>query len=234
MMDFSNRYARQLLLPEIGVVGQERLAAARVLVVGVGGLGSPIAMYLAGAGVGVIGLVDDDRVCVSNLHRQVLYSEGEVGLSKVLCARRRLLALNSSISVVAHKCRLSAENARELIAGYDVVVDGTDNFAARFLISDVCAELGRPYVYGAICGLEGQVAVLCRGRATYRTLFPDEEATLSMGHSGKQVVGVTPAVVGSVEAAQVLQLICGYGEPLIDRLWTIDLGSMNCEVIRLF
>ena len=226
MVDFSDRYARQLILPEIGEVGQGRLAAARVLVVGVGGLGSPIATYLAGAGVGVIGLVDDDCVSVSNLQRQVLYSEGEVGLSKVLCAKRRLLELNSSISVVAHECRLSVENARELIA------DGTDNFAARFLISDVCAELGRPYVYGAICGLEGQVAVLCRGRATYRTLFPDEEATLSMGHPGKQVVGVTPAVVGSVEAAQVLQLICGYGEPLVDRLWTIDLSNMNCEVLR--
>lgn len=233
MVDFSDRYARQLILPEIGEVGQGRLAAARVLVVGVGGLGSPIATYLAGAGVGVIGLVDDDCVCVSNLQRQVLYSEGEVGLSKVLCANRRLLELNSSISVVAHECRLSVENARELIAGYDVVVDGTDNFAARFLISDVCVELGKPFVYGAVCGLEGQVAVLCVGRATYRTLFPDEEATLSMRHPGKQVVGVTPAVVGSVEAAQVLQLICGYGEPLIDRLWTIDLSNMNCFVVGL-
>ena len=233
MMDFSDRYARQLLLPEIGVVGQGRLAAARVLLVGVGGLGSPIATYLAGAGVGVIGLVDDDRVCVSNLQRQVLYSEGEVGLSKVLCAKRRLLELNSSISVVAHECRLSVENARELIDGYDVVVDGTDNFAARFLISDVCVELGKPFVYGAVCGLEGQVAVLCVGRATYRTLYPDEAATLAMPHPGKQVVGVTPAVVGSVEAAQVLQLICGYGEPLVDRLWTIDLRNMNCFVVGL-
>ena len=232
-MDVGDRYARQLILPEIGAQGQAKLARARVLLVGVGGLGSPIASYLAGAGVGCLGLVDDDRVSVSNLQRQVLYGEGEVGMPKVVCARRRLLALNSSIRVCGYDCRLSTQNARELIGGYDIVVDGTDNFAARFLISDVCEELGRPYVYGAICGLEGQVAVLCVGRASYRTLYPDEAATLAMPHPGRGVVGVTPAVVGSVEAAQVLQLICGYGEPLVDRLWTIDLRNMNCFVVGL-
>ena len=232
-MDVGNRYARQLILPEIGAQGQAKLARARVLLVGVGGLGSPIASYLAGAGVGCLGLVDDDRVSVSNLQRQVLYGEGEVGMPKVVCARRRLLALNSSIRVCGYDCRLSAQNARELIGGYDIVVDGTDNFAARFLISDVCEELGRPYVYGAICGLEGQVAVLCVGRASYRTLYPDEAATLAMPHPGRGVVGVTPAVVGSVEAAQVLQLICGYGEPLVDRLWSVDLRSMQCFTLDL-
>lgn len=223
------RYERQLILPEIGEKGQKRLAASRVLVVGVGGLGSPIAIYLAGAGVGTIGLVDDDVVSLTNLQRQVLYDEAQVGSPKVLCAQQRLQALNSEITVLAYNERLSEANARELFSQYDIVVDGTDNFQTRYIISDVCAELGKPYVYGAICGLEGQVAVLCKGEATYRTLFPDGE----MPHPGKQVVGVTPAIVGSVEASQVLQLVCGYGEPLIDRIWTIDLRTMQSFTIDI-
>lgn len=223
------RYERQLMLPEIGERGQRRLAASRVLIVGVGGLGSPIAIYLAGAGVGTIGLVDDDVVSISNLQRQVLYEEAQVGKPKVLCAQQRLQALNSGITIRVYDERLCEANARELVAQYDIVVDGTDNFQTRYLISDVCEELGKPYVYGAICGLEGQVAVLCKGIATYRTLFPDE----TMPHPGKQVVGVTPAIVGSVEASQVLQLVCGYGEPLIDRIWTIDLRTMQSFTIDI-
>lgn len=230
-MEHSNmsRYERQLILPEIGAEGQKRLAESRVLIVGVGGLGSPIAIYLAGAGVGTIGLMDDDVVSLSNLQRQVLYEEAQIGKPKALCAQQRLHALNSDITVHAYKEKLNAGNARRIISDYDIVVDGTDNFQTRFLISDVCEEFGKPYVYGAICGLEGQVAVLCKGTASYRTLFPDE----SMPHPGKQVVGVTPAVVGSVEASQVLQLICGYGEPLVDRLWTIDLRTMQSFTIDL-
>lgn len=227
--ELTKRYERQLILPEIGEKGQERLAAARVLIVGVGGLGSPIAIYLAGAGVGTIGMVDDDVVSISNLQRQVLYEEAQVGMPKVLCARQRLQALNSEITVLAYNERLNAANARELFSQYDIVVDGTDNFPTRYIISDVCAELGKPYVYGAICGLEGQVAVLCKGKATYRTLFPDGE----MPQQGKQVVGVTPAIVGSVEASQVLQLVCGYGEPLVDRIWTIDLRTMQSFTIDI-
>lgn len=227
--ELTKRYERQLILPEIGEKGQERLAAARVLIVGVGGLGSPIAIYLAGAGVGTIGIVDDDVVSISNLQRQVLYEEAQVGMSKVLCARQRLQALNSEITVLAYNERLNAANARELFSQYDIVVDGTDNFPTRYIISDVCAELGKPYVYGAICGLEGQVAVLCKGKATYRTLFPDR----GMPQQGKQVVGVTPAIVGSVEASQVLQLVCGYGEPLVDRIWTIDLRTMQSFTIDI-
>lgn len=227
--ELTKRYERQLILPEIGEKGQERLAAARVLIVGVGGLGSPIAIYLAGAGVGTIGMVDDDVVSISNLQRQVLYEEAQVGMPKVLCARQRLQALNSEITVLVYNERLNAANARELFSQYDIVVDGTDNFPTRYIISDVCAELGKPYVYGAICGLEGQVAVLCKGKATYRTLFPDVE----MPQQGKQVVGVTPAIVGSVEASQVLQLVCGYGEPLVDRIWTIDLRTMQSFTIDI-
>lgn len=227
------RYARQILLPEIGELGQQKLLQAKVLIVGVGGLGSPIALYLAGAGVATIGLVDDDVVSVSNLQRQVLYAESEVGASKAMCARERLLRLNSEISVHAYNERLTLENATRIISDYDIVVDGTDNFAVRFIISDICASMNKPYVYGAIKGLEGQVSVLCKGHTTYRTLFPDEEDTLSMPHPGKEVVGVTPAIVGSVEASQVIQLICGYGEPLIDRLWTIDLRNLQTFIIDL-
>lgn len=232
-LNAEERYSRQILLSEIGKEGQKKLADAKVLIVGVGGLGSPIAMYLAGAGVGTIGVIDDDVVSVTNLHRQVLYDEHQIGQSKAICARERLLNMNSSITVCAYQERLSSENAHRLISGYDIVVDGTDNFAVRYIISDTCKLLGKTYVYGAICGLEGQVAVLNKGKATYRTLFPNETETMSMPHPGKQVVGVTPAVVGSVEASQVLQLICGYGNPLIDKLWTIDLNTLQSFVIDL-
>ncbi len=228
-----SRYDRQLALPEIGCDGQCKLSGARVLIIGVGGLGSPLAAYLSGAGVGTIGLVDDDVVSVSNLQRQVLYDESQKGKPKVLCAKQRLEALNSEINVVAYHTRLTADNARELIDQYDIVADGTDNFAVRYIISDVCREQNKPFVYGAICGLDGQVGVLCKGKATYRTLFPDEKGTLSMPHPGKAVLGVTPAVVGSVEASQVIQLVCGYGEPLIDRLWTINLRTMQSFVIDI-
>jgi len=227
------RYDRQTALPEIGPEGQRRLAQAKVLVVGVGGLGSPIAIYLAAAGVGTLGLVDDDVVSVSNLQRQVLYCEQQQGQPKAECARQRLEALNSGITVNVYRTRLTADNARELIAQYDIVVDGTDNFAARYVISDACEALGKPYVYGAIGGLDGQVAVLCKGSATYRTLYPDNVDKEKFAPIDKAVAGVTPAVVGSVEASQVMQLVCGYGSPLVDRLWTIDLRTMQSFVVEI-
>lgn len=228
-----SRYDRQLMLPEIGEEGQRKLAQAKVLIVGVGGLGSPLSTYLCGAGVGTIGLVDDDVVSITNLQRQVLYDESQEGQSKVLCAKRRLESLNSDVKIEAYRMRLTADNAHELIAKYDIVADATDNFAVRFIISDACKALGKPFVHGAINGLDGQVAVLCKGKATYRTLFPDEEAVLAMPHPGKALAGVTPAVVGCVEASQVLQLICGYGEPLTDRLWTVNLRNMQSFIIDL-
>lgn len=228
-----SRYDRQLLLPEIGVNGQRKLSAARVAVVGIGGLGSPVATYLTGAGVGTLALIDDDVVSITNLQRQVLYDESQEGLPKVDCAKARLQAMNSSISVVAHHTRLTEQNAMQLLANYDIVVDGTDNFSARFAVSDACCRLGIPYVYGAVNALEGQVSVLCCGHATYRTLYPDEQATLAMPHPGKAVVGVTPALVGSVQASQVLQLVCGYGTPLVDKLWTVDLRTLQTFVIDL-
>lgn len=230
------RYQRQIALPEIGEEGQALLSQARVLIVGVGGLGSPIALYLAGAGVGCLGLVDDDCVSLSNLQRQILYTEQEVGQPKALCAARRLCQLNSSITIHPYPQRLTAETIDEILCQYDLVVDGCDNFATRFLINDHCTKRGIPYIYGGICGFEGQVSVFPNdgtSRSSYRTLYPDEAATLAMPHPSKAVIGVTPGIVGCVEAAEVIKLICHVGEPLVDRLWTIDLRTMQTYLIDL-
>ena len=226
------RYQRQIMLPEIGTEGQQKLRNARVLIVGVGGLGSPIALYLTGAGVGTIGLIDADTVSISNLQRQVLYTETEVGESKVVCAERRLKALNSEVNFETYQCMLTKENAEEIIGKYDIVADGTDNFATRFIISDVCERMNKTYVYGAIRALEGQLSVLCKGKATYRTLM-SEDKMADMPNPDKSVVGTTPAVIGSMEANQIVQLICGYGTPLIDRLYTIDLRTLDSFIIDL-
>lgn len=230
------RYQRQIALPEIGEEGQALLSQARVLIVGVGGLGSPIALYLAGAGVGCLGLVDDDCVSLSNLQRQILYTEQEVGQPKALCAARRLCQLNSSITIHPYPQRLTAETIDEILCQYDLVVDGCDNFATRFLINDHCAKRGIPYIYGGICGFEGQVSVFPNdgtSRSSYRTIYPDEAATLAMPHPSKAVIGVTPGIVGCVEAAEAIKLICHVGEPLVDRLWTIDLHTMQTYLIDL-
>ncbi len=227
-----NRYNRQILLPEIGKEGQRKLKEAKVLVVGVGGLGSPIALYLAGAGVGTIGLVDDDVVSESNLQRQVLYTEADEGLSKTDCAARRLRALNSSIQVNAHPVRLTSENAATIISAYDIVVDGCDNFATRYLINDTCIRLGKVYVYGAIRAFYGQVSVFnWQGGPDYRTLFPDEAEMPALPPADKGVLGVTPGLVGCVEAVEVLKIIGGYGEVLSGKLWFIDLKNMTSHIL---
>lgn len=229
------RYSRQIMLSEIGEEGQARLSAAKVLIVGVGGLGSPIALYLAGAGVGTLGLVDDDVVGLSNLQRQVLYTEEEVGDLKAVCASMRLAALNREIVINTYPTRLTAQNAHELIGQYDIVVDGCDNFATRYVIDDVCVALGKPYVYGAISGFEGQVSVFHYGdvKKSYRDLYPEEEEMLHMPPPFKGVTGVTPAVVGSVEATEVLKIICGFGEVLAGKLWTIDLRTLQSNIFSL-
>ena len=205
------------------------------MIVGVGGLGSPIALYLAGAGVGTIGLADDDEVSLSNLQRQILYTEEEVGDLKAICASMRISALNREIKVNACPGRLSKENARDLIGQYDIIVDGCDNFATRYLLSDVCSELGKPYVYGAICGFEGQVSVFNYGnrKKSYRDLYPDEEEMKRMSPPSKGVMGITPAVVGSIEATEVLKIICGFGDVLAGELWTIDLRTLQSNKFSL-
>lgn len=229
------RYDRQTMLPEIGEAGQKLLKEAKVLIVGVGGLGSPIALYLAGAGVGCIGLVDDDVVSISNLQRQVLYSEKELGKRKAVCAAERLVALNSEITVRPYPTRLTEENANEIISEYDMVVDGCDNFATRYLINDCCVRLGIPYIYGAICGFEGQVSVFNYGtdKKSYRDLYPDEAEMLRMPPPFKGVMGITPAVVGSIEATEVLKVIGGFGDVLAGKLWTIDLRTLQTNKFSL-
>ncbi len=229
------RYDRQMILPEIGEEGQLKLKKAKVLIVGVGGLGSPIALYLAGAGVGCIGLVDDDRVSISNLQRQVLYSENELDKPKAVCAAERLSALNSEISILPYSTRLTEENAGNIIRKYDIVVDGCDNFATRYLINDICIEQRKPYVYGAICGFEGQVSVFNYGemKKSYRDLYPNEEEMKRMPPPPKGVIGVTPAVVGSIEATEVLKIICGFGDILAGKLWTIDLRTLQSNKFSL-
>lgn len=229
------RYDRQMILPEIGEEGQQKLKNAKVLIIGVGGLGSPIALYLAGAGVGHLGLVDDDQVSISNLQRQVLYTEQELGQSKASCAAKRLLGLNSEIQVKAYPIRLTEDNACDLIREYDIVVDGCDNFATRYLINDACVRWGKPYVYGAICGFEGQVSVFNYGnnKRNYRNLYPDEEEMKRMPPPFKGVMGVTPAVVGSIEAIEVLKIICEFGHVLAGKLWTIDLRTLQTNKFSL-
>lgn len=226
---------RQLLLPEIGEIGQNKIRKARILLVGVGGLGSPIALYLVGAGIGTLGVVDDDKVSLTNLHRQVLYSESILGKSKAQEAANRLHDLNSEVNIEVHPLRLTRNNAVQLISQYDLVIDGCDNFATRFIIDDACSLTHKPYIYGAVCGFEGQISVFNVGNTAhhYRDLFPDETATLNMPHPGKQLVGMTPAVVGSIMACQALQLICDFGNPLIGKLWTIDLRTMQTFIIDL-
>lgn len=228
------RYNRQMILPEIGEEGQNKLSKAKVLIVGVGGLGSPIALYLAGAGVGCIGLIDDDVVSVSNLQRQVLYTEEEVGLPKAAQAKKRLEALNRDIKVEAYNMRLTDGNADDIISGYDIVVDGCDNFQTRYLINDTCRKLGKVYVYGAIRAFDGQVSVFnYNGGPDYRALFPDEEEMKLMPAPPKGVIGATPGLIGCVEAGEVLKIIVGYGEVLSGKLWYIDLKTMQANTILL-
>ncbi len=225
------RYNRQIILPELGEEGQQRIQRAKVLIVGVGGLGSPVALYLTGAGVGTIGLMDDDVVSISNLQRQILYSEAEVGMPKAIQAKKRLEALNSSIQINAYPNRLTTENAAGIISQYDIVVDGCDNFATRYLINDTCVQLGKIYVYGAIRAFDGQVSVFnYQGGPDYRHFFPDEDEMLSMPHPPKGVLGVTPGIVGCTEATEVLKIIGGYGEVLSGKLWIIDLKTMETHI----
>lgn len=229
------RYNRQIILPEIGEEGQKKLRKAKILIVGIGGLGSPISLYLASAGIGKIGLIDDDTVNITNLQRQIIYTEKEIGKSKVLCATERLSALNSEVTYQVYPIRLTEENARKIISEYDIVVDGCDNFQTRYVINDVCEEQGKPYVYGAICGFEGQVSVFHYGekKFNYRDLYPDEEEMKQLPPPPKGVMGITPAVVGSVEAMEVVKIICGFGDILAGKIWTIDLRTLQSNKISL-
>ncbi|HMD02586.1 MAG TPA: molybdopterin-synthase adenylyltransferase MoeB, partial [Candidatus Baltobacteraceae bacterium] len=217
------RYSRHLLIPEVGLAGQEKLAAARVLCVGAGGLGSPVLQYLAAAGVGRIGICDDDTVDETNLQRQVIYADADVGHLKAVAAAGRVLALNPQVAVDPIPQRLDASNARELIRLYDVVVDATDTFGARYTINDACRLEGKPDVYGSIFRFDGQVSVFAPGGPCYRCVFPEpppEGLVPSCAEGG--VLGVLAGLVGAWQASEALKLILGIGRSLIGRLLLVD------------
>lgn len=228
------RYARQLALPGVGEDGQERLKAARVLVVGAGGLGSPVALYLAAAGVGTLGLVDFDTVDVTNLQRQVLYGTSDVGRPKLEAAAARLRDLNPEVRVVPHSLRLSSANALDVLAEYDVVADGTDNFPARYLVNDACVLLGKPNVHASVSRFEGQASVFWAAKGPcYRCLFeepPPSDLVPSCAEGG--VFGVLPGLLGTIQATEVLKLLLGVGEPLVGRLLLVDALRMETRTIR--
>ena len=218
------RYARHLLLPEVGRQGQQRLKRARVLVVGAGGLGSPALLYLAAAGIGTIGVVDDDRVELSNLQRQVVHGDADVGRPKTLSAQEAVAAVNPRGEVVRHDVRLDSSNALDVVAGYDLVLDGTDNFPTRYLLGDACVLLGKPHVWASIYRFDGQVSVWWAGHGPcYRCVFPEPPPpgmVPSCAEGG--VLGVLPAVIGSVPSTETLKLVLGVGEPLVGRLLLHD------------
>lgn len=229
------RYGRQTVLPEVGEEGQRRLKAARVLLVGTGGLGSPLALYLAAAGVGTLGLVDADTVDASNLHRQLLFGERDLGRSKVEAAAERLRDVNPHVRVEAHPVRLDATNARELIAGYDLVADGSDNAPTRFVVNDTCVALGKPDVWGAVDRFAGQLGVAWAGHgACYRCLFsepPPPGTVPSCAEAG--VLGALPGIVGTLQATEVMKLLLGRGEPLLGRILVLDALASRCREVRL-
>jgi adenylyltransferase/sulfurtransferase len=227
------RYARHLALPEIGAAGQQKLADSSVLVVGAGGLGSPAALYLAAAGVGRIGLIDHDRIEVSNLQRQVLFATAQIGQGKAVTAQERLTALNPALQVDAHAEKLVAGNVERLFAPYDVVLDGTDRLATRYLVNDACVLLGKPLVSAAIHRFEGQAMTYLPGRSPcYRCLYPDSPEELIPNCATAGVLGVLPGVMGSLQATEAIKLLLRIGEPLAGRLLVYDALALNFDEFR--
>jgi len=227
------RYGRQLILPEVGSAGQRRLAKARVLIVGAGGLGSPAALYLAAGGVGTLGILDDETVELSNLHRQILHSMRDLGRPKSQSAKHRLEALNPEVAAIPIQDRLTSTNARELLAGYDLVLDGSDNFPTRYLVNDACVLLNKPLVHGGIVRFEGQaMTILPKQGPCFRCVFPeppDRETIPSCQQAG--VLGSVAGVIGSLMAQEILKLILGLGDVLVGRLLVFDgLSSRFREV----
>jgi sulfur-carrier protein adenylyltransferase/sulfurtransferase len=229
------RYGRHLVLPEVGPVGQRRIRAARVLLVGAGGLGSPVALYLAAAGIGTIGMVDGDAVDASNLQRQVLHGTADVGRDKLDSARDRLRDLNPGVEVVAHPGWLSAANALDLVGAYDLVVDGTDNFPTRYLVNDACVLAGKPNFHGSVFRFEGQATIFCApGGPCYRCLYPEPpppDLVPSCAEGG--VLGVVPGLVGMVQATEVLKWVTGAGTPLVGRLLLVDALGPEFRTVRI-
>jgi adenylyltransferase/sulfurtransferase len=230
-----SRYARHLILPEVGMQGQQKLKAARVLCVGAGGLGSPLAFYLAAAGVGTLGLVDFDVVDASNLQRQILHSTKDVGRKKLESAAEKLIALNPALHIVKHETMLTSANALDILRDYDVVADGTDNFPTRYLVNDACVLSGKPNVYGSVFRFEGQASVFgTREGPCYRCLYPEPPPPGAVPNCAEGgVLGILPGLVGVIQAAEVIKLILRKGEPLIGRLLLVDALTMRFRELKL-
>ena len=234
------RYSRQLILKDFGEAGQQALHEAKVLMVGAGGLGCSALQYLVAAGVGTIGIVDDDVISLSNLHRQTLYSTGDIGLPKALKAKQKLHLLNPGINITAYNERLTTNNALQIFETYDVIIDGTDNFASRYLINDACVLANKPLVYGAVSQFEGQVAVFNYKKSiediavNYRDLFPnppEEDSVLNCAEAG--VLGVLPGIIGAMQANEAIKLITGIGKPLVNAILTYDALSGQVYTIEM-
>jgi molybdopterin/thiamine biosynthesis adenylyltransferase len=230
------RYARHIVLGEVGGAGQQRFKAARVLVVGAGGLGAPLSLYLAAAGIGTIGIVDDDVVSLSNLQRQIIHTTDRVNEPKVESARKTLSSINPHVTVVAHRMRLDAENAEAIVSGYDIVADGSDNFATRYLTADICGRLAVPLVTAAVGRFDGSVTVLKPYEGEnpgYRDIFPappPEGLLPTCAEAG--ILGALTGVIGSIQALEVLKLVAGIGEPLVGRLLLYDGLAQRFDEIR--
>lgn len=233
--DELRRYSRHLILPQVGLEGQQRLKEASVIIVGTGGLGSPIALYLAAAGVGRIGLVDYDVVDVTNLQRQIVHSDATIGIPKVISAAQRLRDLNPLVTIETHDAPLTSRNALEVLSPYDVILDGTDNFPTRYLLNDAAVLLGKPLVYGSVYRFEGQVSVFAAaGGPCYRCLLPEPpppHLVPSCAEAG--VLGILPGTIGTLQATEAIKLILGIGEPLIGRLLLYDALDMTFDTITI-
>ena len=226
------RYARHIVLRQVGGTGQAKIHAARVLIVGAGGLGSPLALYLAAAGVGVLGLVDDDTVSLSNLQRQILFQTGDVGSPKTAAAAKALKALNPGVVIEPHAVRLTAANAKELIGAYDIVADGSDNFETRFLVNDTCFALGKTLVSAAVSEFEGQLSTF-KGKPCYRCLFPQPPPPGTVANCSETgVIGAAAGVMGSLAALEVLKEIAGIGEGLAGRLLIYEALSARFRTVN--
>lgn len=230
-----NRYKRHLLLPEVGVEGQKKLLDAKVLMLGAGGLGSPAALYLAAAGIGTIGIVDMDDVDASNLQRQILHNVDRIGDRKVDSAKKTLTMLNPDVDVVTYDTRLDASNIVDIISGYDVIVDGADNFPSRYLLNDASVKLGIPVVHGSIFRFEGMVSVFHPTEGpTYRDMVPEPPpAELAPSCAEAGVLGVLPGIIGSIQALETIKVILGLGDPLIGRILSVDTTEMEFRVFNL-
>jgi len=227
------RYARQLVIPEVGEAGQEKLARARVLVIGAGGLGSPVSFYLAAAGVGTLGIVDGDTVEISNLQRQILHSTADLGRPKAESAAEKLRALNPSLTVIPYQERVSPENVADLVRGYDLVVDAVDNFATRYLVNDVCVQLGKPLVEAGVSRWEGMLLVIAPGGPCYRCVFPEEPRPGSAPTPAQTgVMGVTPGILGVLQAAESIKFLLGQ-KTIQGQLLMVDLLSASFRTVDL-